>query len=78
MGEIDLIAKKNDTIVFVEIKTMKESSQFPAIGPTQVARIKRAATLYLSQKNIYHSCVLRFDLITISRLCVVKHYKNIF
>lgn len=78
LGEIDLIATKGNTLVFVEIKTIKEHSTFPAVGPTQVARIKRAAELYLSQKNIYNRCILRFDLITISHFCVIKHYKNVF
>ena len=78
MGEIDIIAKKGNTWAFIEVKTVKKHSQFPAVGPTQLCRIKRAALLYLSQKNIYNQCILRFDLITISHLCIIKHYKNIW
>lgn len=78
MGEIDLVARKGNTFVFVEIKTIKQSSEFPAVGPRQIARIKRCAELYLSQKNIYEQAPARFDLITISWPFRIKHYRNVF
>lgn len=78
MGEIDLIARKGSAFVFVEIKTIKPGSEFPAVGPRQIARIKRCAELYLTQRNIYEQTIARFDLITISWPFRIKHYRNVF
>lgn len=50
-GEIDLIAKKKDTITFVEVKTRDSSSlERPAfaVTPVKQQRIKKTALFYLS------------------------------
>lgn len=50
LGEIDLIAEKNNLIAFVEVKYRKklEDAQW-AITPRQVERIQRAAELFIAQ-----------------------------
>lgn len=66
--EIDLIAQKEDTIAFVEVKTRSQDSLSPA-APTkaQQKRILMAAASYLRQKNIYDTGTVqpRFDLFQI-------------
>jgi putative endonuclease len=62
MGEIDMIARHGDTLVFVEVKarpTYTEASE--AIRPAQRDRLKRAAACYLSQHPKYNGLTLRFD-----------------
>lgn len=47
-GEIDLIARKNGRIVFIEVKRARDFATAAArIGSAQLGRIARAAELYL-------------------------------
>ena len=78
-GEIDIVARKRNLIIFLEVKTIKEKNKtFPVISNNQINRIKKASMLYLSQSYYYNGDDIRFDLITISNLIWVKHYKNIY
>jgi putative endonuclease len=79
MGEVDIIARKGRTIVFVEVKSIKRPGiGFPVVGPTQIARIQRAASLYLAQREALGCYEPRFDLITVSGFASIKHHKNAF
>ncbi len=62
-GEIDIIALRKDTIVFVEVKTRK-NSEFAyareAVDVKKQGRIKNTAIVYL-QKNNFLDYNIRFD-----------------
>lgn len=63
-AEIDIIAKKHDTIVFIEVKSRKTiSAAWDAITPVQAARLRRAAETFLI-KNRW-SGNARFDVIVV-------------
>ncbi len=68
-GEIDLIMLDQDTVVFVEVKTRRNSALgegLSAVNRTKQTRIARAAMIYLMQKKWIRRPV-RFDLIEINR-----------
>ena len=47
-AEIDIIAKRKNTIVFIEVKARKNlDAAWAAITPQQSARLRRAAETYL-------------------------------
>ncbi len=76
-GEIDIICKRFNQIVFVEVKT--RSSDFNIDNPcdySQVKRIKKAASLFLSQNNKFCYCNIRFDLVIIRPDRFPKIIKN--
>ncbi len=66
-GEIDLVARKGEILVFVEVKSRrsgKQGSGLEAVSPRKVERLSAAAAAYLAihaRKGI--SC--RFDVITL-------------
>jgi putative endonuclease len=66
LGEIDIIAKDKDTLVFIEVKT-RESLQYgqPFESVTRIKRKKIAnvATLYLKKLKEIPAC--RFDIVSI-------------
>ncbi|GIW22719.1 MAG: UPF0102 protein [Candidatus Sericytochromatia bacterium] len=76
-GEIDVIAEKDNTIVFIEVKYRKNSNYglpYESINNIKKDRIIKTANLYLNNnldKNI------RFDLISILNN-KIEHFKNIF
>ena len=77
-GEIDIIALKRRTIVFVEVKDRKTFvDALYAIKPAQQKRIIKAAEVYLARRPYYKGYDVRFDAVFVSgfRVC---HIKNAF
>ncbi len=70
MGEIDIVARKGDLIVFVEVRTRGLSAlvdPFSSVDHVKVAKIIQAARCYLSRlDNPLPAC--RFDLVALTAL----------
>ena len=63
-AEIDIIAKRKNTIVFVEVKSRKTiPAAWEAITPSQSVRLRRAAETYLINKRWKGNA--RFDVIIV-------------
>lgn len=74
-GEIDIIAKIDKTIVFVEVKARKKD-QYEILTVNQRKRIKNAASMFIAHNSKYQNYDLRFDLIMIKPYCWPTHLKN--
>ena len=79
MGEIDLIAKEGETIVFVEVKA-RENTDFgypiEAVTPQKVRKICLTAQQYLVHKRLLGRDA-RFDVVEILRGEII-HTENAF
>jgi putative endonuclease len=77
LGEVDIIAKRGNSIIFVEVKARKkiENSYF-SLTPHQQQRIIRAAKLFIAKNPKYNISNIRFDLILICPNFIIKHIKN--
>ncbi len=85
-GEIDLVVKKGDTLVFVEVKTRKDDSHgtpLEAVSPLKVRRVSAAAAVYLAQyPSDFAAC--RFDIVAVGPeknwlgWPRVQHFENAF
>jgi putative endonuclease len=63
-GEVDIIARKGDTIAFVEVRAKQEGSAIPpkdTIGPGKERRIDAAASVYL-KTNRLTDVTVRYDI----------------
>nr|WP_279343387.1 YraN family protein [Fundidesulfovibrio terrae] len=68
-GEVDLICRQGDTLVFVEVKTRAEgslASGTDAVDRRKRSRIVKAASQYLSAKELW-STSCRFDVVSVVR-----------
>ncbi len=73
-AEIDIIAKRNKTLVFIEVKQRQNiESAWAAITAHQSTRLRRAAETYISH-NQWHGDA-RFDVIIICKWRI-HHIKN--
>ncbi|HIC81980.1 MAG TPA: YraN family protein [Kiloniellaceae bacterium] len=67
-GEIDLIAKRGGTLVFVEVKQRDALAvAAAAVSPRQRRRIARAAEAFLQSRPDLAALTLRFDAVLLSR-----------
>ncbi|HEY4199456.1 MAG TPA: YraN family protein [Devosiaceae bacterium] len=79
VGEIDLIAARFGTIVFVEVKTRATpQGESDAMEAVNAARLTRAAQYYLSRHPARAHTSLRFDVIFVAPFAWPRHLKNAF
>ena len=83
-GEIDIIARDGNCLVFVEVKTRKTlrfGQPFEAVTPKKQAQLARVATDYLSRKKLLDQPA-RFDVISIllpdTGNATIEHLPNCF
>ena len=81
-GEIDLIAKEGDTLVFVEVKA-KTGIMYglpeEMISKGKLNKIRHMATIYMDGKSL----VCRIDVVAIvinsyNEIMRLTHYKNVY
>jgi putative endonuclease len=84
VGELDLIMRAGETLVFVEVKTRRDrifADPEDAVGPTKVRRLMRAAHWYLHQKR-WEDRPCRFDVLAVVLAPGtdpdVRHYPDAF
>ncbi|BDB96468.1 YraN family protein [Candidatus Hydrogenosomobacter endosymbioticus] len=76
-GEIDLVMKDKDAIVFVEVKKRKKMADAAeALSRTQFNRIADAAAIFTGSSDVECS-EIRFDLVCMSSDGNINHIKNI-
>lgn len=83
VGEIDIIARDGDTIVFIEVKTRTDISfgyPFEAVNKRKRQKMKNLALLYLKRQG--KESPVRFDVLSI--FCMdngkkdIEHIKDAF
>jgi len=65
-GEIDLVMREGDTLVFVEVRFREAGASggaLASVGPAKRAKLVRAAQLYLAQSPAAASGTCRFDVV---------------
>jgi putative endonuclease len=85
LGELDIIAVDDRTIVFVEVKTRTTTDAghpADAIDATKQRRMTQAALAYLKSHGLLHHAA-RFDVVAVtwpeeSRKPTIEHFKNAF
>ncbi len=76
-GEIDIIAKRGQLIVFIEVKARHDyQTASHAITPTQQQRITRSAQAFTSQNPQFAECDLRFDAMLVMPWKLPIHLKD--
>lgn len=78
-GEIDFIAAKDKTLVFVEVKKRQDiSAAAYAVRPRQQQRIRTAAANFLAKHPRYQEYDVRFDAVLIAFPFSLCHLPNAF
>ncbi len=81
-GEVDLIARDGDTVVFVEVKSRSRGVPAEAVTPEKQRRLTLAALHFLKRHELFdHPC--RFDVVAIvwpegRQPASVEHFRHAF
>ncbi len=79
VGEIDLIATRGRTTIFVEVKSRKNPGmEFDALASVNQGRIGRAAKFFLAQNPQLAENSLRFDVIFLAPFNWPHHLRGAF
>lgn len=79
LGEIDIIAFRRNTVLFVEVKAREKLEDAAyAVTPRQQQRIVGAAELWLANNPKYAQHAMRFDAILIAPGHLPKHLTAAF
>lgn len=83
-GEIDLVARDGETLVFVEVKTRRGADlglPEEAVTPAKQRQIRRVAREYLMANGL-GDVVCRFDVLAVERAAdggyEIRHYEDAF
>lgn len=77
IGEIDLIARQNRLIVFVEVKTSRTiDAAIQRIGTAQQRRIANSAQLWINQYAFDPKFLFRFDAILVGSDQKLQHIEG--
>ncbi len=79
LGEIDLIARRGDLVLIVEVKARPTLvAAMEAIGPQSERRIEAAADLWLARQPDYARLSLRFDMVAVLPRRWPVHVPDVF
>lgn len=79
LGEIDLIARRGDLVLIVEVKVRPTLVQaMEAVGRMSERRIEAAADLWLARQPDHARLSLRFDLVAVTPRRWPVHVANVF
>lgn len=70
LGEIDLIMRDKDVIVFIEVRARSQPNFLGALESVtkrKQSKIIKTAMFYLKQNHLLHKCVCRFDVVAVIR-----------
>jgi putative endonuclease len=78
-GEVDLIARRAGTVVFVEVKARgTNETAAEAITPRQQRRIVAAAEAWLARHPSHAGATLRFDAVLVAPRSFPRHIVDAF
>ena len=69
LGEIDIIARDGETLVFVEVKTRRQNDPVPpeaSVNANKQRHIHRVAQLYLTEKHLPYETNCRIDVVSVT------------
>ncbi|MCI5048876.1 MAG: YraN family protein [Rickettsiales bacterium] len=78
-GEIDIVARKDSQLVFVEVKARQgHEDALYAIQPRQQQRITRTAMHWLSAHETLSMLEMRFDVMVVNSYGKIQRIENAF
>lgn len=79
LGEIDIVARKGDLAVFVEVKARRsEAGAIDAVSYEAQRRIRAASDLWLARQKDHARLSQRYDIVAIMPGRLPRHFRDAF
>lgn len=83
LGEIDLVARDGDVLVFVEVKSRRQGEPAEAVTPEKQRRLTLAGLRFLAEHRLLENQPVRFDVVAVvwpddRSPPAVEHFRNAF
>lgn len=80
LGEIDLIFKKKDSIVAVEVKARKDKliEVGEVVNARQLIRITNSLKIFLNKNEKHSNLNIRIDIVLVRNILKIEHIKNVW
>ncbi|MDX3926665.1 MAG: YraN family protein [Shinella sp.] len=79
LGEIDIVARKRELVVFVEVKARRSIGDAVfAVSGTAQRRIRAASDLWLARQPDAHLLSMRYDIVAVMPLRLPRHLEDAF
>lgn len=79
LGEIDIVARKRDLIIFVEVKARSShQSAVDAVSAPSRRRIRAASDIWISRQVNAAAFSMRYDILAITPGKFPRHFKDAF
>jgi putative endonuclease len=79
LGEVDIVARRKDLIVFVEVKARsQEGDAIDAVGFDTQRRIRAASEIWISRRRDAHLLSFRYDIIAMLPRRLPRHFPDAF
>lgn len=74
LGEIDIIAVKNDVYHFIEVKSAEDfETAINNINPKKISKIKRSLDYYIQTKNISNAYCIDVIIVTLGKIEFIEN-----
>lgn len=79
-GEIDLIFKRSNCVVAIEVKARSDTSikAEEVVGRRQFYRITNSLKIFLNKYEKYSNFDIRIDIVLVYKNFIIKHIKNVW
>jgi putative endonuclease len=78
-GEIDIVARKKDVVIFVEVKARRDEGEaLDAVGWTTQERIRAASEIWMSRRHDAAMISYRYDIIAMIPGQWPRHFFDAF
>jgi putative endonuclease len=81
LGEIDIIARDGETLVFVEVRLRRQrgfGEGFDTVDRRKQQKLIRTAKLFLQERKFFDQYPCRFDIVSIQSLTELNWIKDAF
>jgi putative endonuclease len=79
LGEIDIIARKADLVIFVEVKARaNEAAALDAVGYAAQKRIHSASEIWFSRQPDFSVLSARYDIVAVVPRRLPRHFPDAF
>lgn len=78
VGEVDLVLKRANVIIFVEVKYRKSKDLFDVVDDIALKRMQNTVQIFLKSHKNYNSYQVRVDVCYVDNRLRIRQKQNIF